>query len=238
MKADTVKQILINTIEKLGHNNYLNELDQDLHFLSSIVQKINSNTIFRKKSFSSVYEFSVYRNFLYNLIRNTKPKIVIETGVLHGLTSSWILKALHDNMQGKLISIDLPRRDWNLYFPDTDFGPGSESELELGNEEPGWIIPESLKNRWEVHYKPSHIALPDILASNIDVDLFIHDSDHSYEVMKFECELIRNKFPGASIIIDDYNLNSYWKEIRDKKSCEIFDVDDENTTVSGFLYLP
>ena len=27
-----------------------------------------------------------------------------------------------------------------------------------------------------------------------EIELFIHDSDHSYEIMKFECDLIQNNF--------------------------------------------
>ena len=52
---------------------------------------------------------------LVNHLDGIKSK-VLETGVFHGLTTMWILKALEDNKKGKLISIDIKRSDWNKYF--------------------------------------------------------------------------------------------------------------------------
>jgi len=42
------------------------------------------------------------------LTRLIKPNFFIETGVLHGLTSSFILEAIAKNERGKLLSIDYP----------------------------------------------------------------------------------------------------------------------------------
>jgi len=45
---------------------------------------------------------------IYTLIRCLKPRIVIETGVANGASSTFILSALEKNNLGKLYSIDLP----------------------------------------------------------------------------------------------------------------------------------
>jgi predicted O-methyltransferase YrrM len=43
----------------------------------------------------------------YILMRKIKPKIVVETGVSFGITSSFILQAMEENGFGTLYSIDL-----------------------------------------------------------------------------------------------------------------------------------
>ena len=45
---------------------------------------------------------------LYLLVRKYKPKVILETGVANGISTYFILKALHLNGSGKLISIDYP----------------------------------------------------------------------------------------------------------------------------------
>ena len=44
----------------------------------------------------------------YALIRELKPKLIVETGTASGSMTSFILSALSKNKTGKLISIDLP----------------------------------------------------------------------------------------------------------------------------------
>lgn len=45
---------------------------------------------------------------LYTIVRAYKPEIVVETGVAHGVTSAFMLCAMHENNKGHLYSIDLP----------------------------------------------------------------------------------------------------------------------------------
>ena len=125
---------------------------------------IKKNDVFIKRFFKNIYELNVYRNFLYYLIRIIRPAQVLETGVFHGLTTLWILQALHDNKFGHLISIDLPRREWKNFFPDRNMGAGHQGEDELpDNCNPGWLVPEKLKKRWELNIGPSEILLEKIV---------------------------------------------------------------------------
>lgn len=225
--------------DELNLKDFTCELDKDSNFLSDINLMINKNNIFKKRNFFSIYEFSVYRNFLYSLIRNKKFNLVLETGVLHGLTSAWILKALKDNDNGKLISIDLPRRDWKDFFGNKLFGPGGEAEFEIKNEEPGWAIPLNLKNYWELYLGPSSKYLNKILA-DYEIDLFIHDSDHSYDVMQFECETIQKK-KNIDLVIDDHYCNDFYINFSKKYSRSYIKVDDINDNlcqVEGCVYFP
>ena len=226
-KKEKVFNLLKELHEKLNIRNYLEDLEKDNNFITQINQKIKSNQIFQKRVFNSIYEFSVYRNFIYSLIRNQKPSVVLETGVLHGLTSAWILKALKDNKKGKLISIDLPRRDWEKFFGKKPFGPGGQAEFELQDE--------------ELNLGPSSKFLEDILKKNKEINLFIHDSDHSYEVMKYECDLVQKYLDNIDIVIDDHYCNEYYKEFSEKFNRDyhfIDDIDDNQKQVQGSLYFP
>ena len=240
-KIEKVNKVLEILIGKLNLKDYLQDLKNDKNFLLDINSQIKKNNIFKKKSFSSIFEFSVYRNFIYLLIRNKKPKYILETGVLHGLTSAWILKAIHDNGFGKLISIDLPMKDWKTYFGNKSVGPGGEADYEINNEESGWIIPEKLRKNWKLFLGPSSLHLPKVIRDYQNVDLFIHDSDHSYEVMSYECDLISKEYSAVDIIIDDFSYNKYYLDYKKKTHKDFFlinDIDDNLNEVKKSVYFP
>jgi predicted O-methyltransferase YrrM len=131
-----------------------------------------------QSNFSSVIESQVKRNplsegrgamgteaqVLYGCIRLARPEKVIETGVGAGFSTAHILKALQENNHGTLYSID--------YYPE--------------GEKCGWIIPDSLKKRWELIRGLSGEVLYSLLARLGSIDAFLHDSDHSYANMKME----------------------------------------------------
>jgi hypothetical protein len=106
--------------------------------------------------------------FLYALCVITKPSVVVETGVAYGLSSSYILSALEKNKKGKLYSLDFTFRPW-------------ESKEMIGS-----IIPGKLRNRWELIFKRSSTGLHPLLDSLETVDIFIHDSQHTFRNMLFE----------------------------------------------------
>jgi len=213
-KSKNVKKVLENSIEKFNFKfkikknlkkNFLKDLERDKFFLKELNKKIKSNSHFKKRSFKSIYELSVYRNFIYYIIRCLKPNKVVETGVLHGLTTMWILKALRDNKKGKLFSIDIKTSDWKKYFK-IKMGPGAIYDLDFPkNENPGWIIPEYLKNRWKLIYGPSHKYVNKFK----NVNLFIHDSDHSYKNVKNEVEKILKSNKDIPFIIDNFDMNRF-----------------------------
>ncbi len=100
---------------------------------------------------------------LYALCRKLKPDIFVETGVASGISSSYILCALEENKKGGLYSIDLP---WD--------------------EESGWIIPDYLRHRWHLEQGRSSEKLPPLLERLKQIDIFLHDSEHSYQNMLWE----------------------------------------------------
>ena len=82
------------------------------------------------------------QEYLYWLVRIQKPKVVVETGVYRGISSAFILAALHDNGEGKLYSIDLPNARYVGDSGIEDFSPL------FAKETTGFAVPESLKDRW------------------------------------------------------------------------------------------
>jgi Methyltransferase domain len=100
----------------------------------------------------------------YALVRALRPGIVFETGVHDGLGSALLLRALERNDSGKLIGFDVAA-------------------------DSGWLVPASLRDRYELVMGDIRETLPRTLAVG-GVDLFIHDSLHTYEHERFELETV------------------------------------------------
>ncbi len=131
---------------------------------------------------------------LYVLCRLTEPQTIVETGVERGFSAAFILSALQKNGKGKLYSIDLPNQ------------PGQE--LEKGKPT-GWIVPEDLRQRWQLILGASQVELPRLLAGLKKIDIFYHDSDHSYANMAFELsQAIAYMSPRGILVADDIQENT------------------------------
>jgi hypothetical protein len=154
------------------------------------------------RHFDSVWGLRLYRIWVYCLVRALRPEVFVETGVLHGMTSAFVLEGMRVNGRGRLISVDLPS------YADT--GPanvdGYTATLPPGRE-PGWLVPAELRSRWELHLGPSLEVLPRVLPEQIDV--FLHDSDHTVETMSGEFALAWPRLrDGGALICDDSTDNS------------------------------
>ena len=114
--------------------------------------------------------------FLYILVRSLKPEFFLETGVSAGESSTYILQAMRDNNFGKLFSID---------FESAIVEKGLTTIMPEGKTS-GWAIPENLKDRWELSLGKSEELLPKILERQKKIDVFMHDSLHTYDHMMFE----------------------------------------------------
>lgn len=134
---------------------------------------------------------TTFGKWIYCCIRTLKPEFVIETGVAHGYSSWIILNAMNKNKFGKLYSIDLPNNDTNS---DYNF-----------NDQPttGWMVPDVLKERWEMILGDAKIILPKLLQELKQIDVFFHDSDHSYGHMKYEFEISHQFIKSNGLLISD-----------------------------------
>jgi len=141
---------------------YLVEIESDRTFRRSLEEKRNS---FDRGHYFSWGIGESLGKVLYAVYRRKKPDVIVETGVASGESSSYILCALEKNDRGELYSIDLPWWD---------------------EEQSGWLIPDYLKHRWHLTLGRSSKKLTPLLKELGGIDIFLHDSDHSYENMLWE----------------------------------------------------
>jgi len=151
--------------------------------------------------------------FLYALARLTKPRLILETGVFDGFFSACFLQGLHVNAEtegvdGRLVSIDLPA--YKSITASTS--RMLRTNLPVGCE-PGWVIPEYLRTRWHVHLGDSHELLPRISSDVGTIDLFFHDSLHTYDHMMFEYQTIWPRLkPGKLLLSHDVHWNRAFRD--------------------------
>jgi predicted O-methyltransferase YrrM len=145
---------------------------------------------------------------LYRLLRDRRPTICIETGVCNGTSSAIILQALERNRHGRLYSIDFPE------FTDStgEFWHKGGAVIPQGKE-PGWLVPEHLRSRWELIIGRSQDELEPLLARLGRIDFFLHDSEHSYEWMSFEFSAVMPHLrKGGLMVSDDTDWNSAFED--------------------------
>ncbi|MCX6165091.1 MAG: class I SAM-dependent methyltransferase, partial [Ignavibacteriae bacterium] len=189
-RKNSFKKFLYNL--SLDYKDYLEiseEIINDKVFNASINKEFKETGI----DISFPIDNICWPYFLYYLIRKKKPEIVVETGVWYGISTSVILKALNENKKGFLYSIDLP-----AYFEDggyTDENPYLSEEERTSSlppsRSPGFIVSDYLKDRWKLILGDSKIHLPILLEQLGKIDIFLHDSLHSYENMTFEFNIAR-----------------------------------------------
>ncbi len=136
---------------------------------------------------------------LYALVRILKPDVVLETGVASGISSAYILSALEENKKGKLISIDLPYQEDKQRF--LNYIQAGVKTFIPKEEKPGWLIPEDLKKKWQLVLGRSSEKLPIILKELPRIDIFIHDSEHSYENMIWEFQTVWPRLRKDGLLI-------------------------------------
>tara|TARA_Y100000590_G_scaffold413793_1_gene510000 strand:+ start:434 stop:1240 length:807 start_codon:yes stop_codon:yes gene_type:complete len=125
------------------------------------------------------------RLLLYALCRIIQPSIVVETGVAYGISSSYILHALKKNGKGTLHSIDDTFRPW-------------ETSKMIGA-----AIPDELRENWKLVIGKSSDKLKEISLSLKDIDIFLHDSLHTYKNMYFEFELMWSYIKKNGFLLSD-----------------------------------
>lgn len=123
---------------------------------------------------------------LWCVARHTRPEVIIETGVAHGVTSRVVLEALRRNDYGHLWSVDLP-------FP-------FDHRL---HGETGIIVTDALRTRWSYLEGSSRQRLPGLVTDVGHVEMFIHDSLHTAENTIFEMEQAASAMRGGSVMLID-----------------------------------
>lgn len=204
-------------------NRFLKEIKLGDNFMSALEKK------FRVRKFIK-QDFMIFRKggtmffhtlTMYVLTRIIKPEIVVETGGTPGKSSAFILKAMSVNNKGTLYTVDLPPADLKKWDEIVE----SSSNISMHNilpheESSGWIVPNEFKGRHKIVIgKSSHRLFP-LLKELKQIDMFIHDSEHSYENMLWE---YRTAFPfirvGGILLSDDVGLNESFDDFCKEVNC-------------------
>ncbi|RLI96082.1 MAG: hypothetical protein DRO99_05055 [Candidatus Aenigmatarchaeota archaeon] len=164
---------------------------------------------------------------LYCLIRKLRPDDMVETGVASGYSSSIILQALSMNGNGTLHSID--------YQPDNE-----KSKVMPKVDDVGWMVPKTLRKRWDLVIGDSKKELPLLLkrlgsnhrkammhdALHPCIDMFMHDSLHTYGHMYFEYETAWKHMKKHGVLLShDIMQNSAFEDFGKSKGAKRLLID-------------
>ena len=211
--------------EKLNQKQFEKQLVLDLSFQKGEYQKyksevLNSNLIKelndKKRYFESTIKGKTYRNNAYSMgpisitaginiyavLRKIKPRILVETGVANGFSTSFILLALFHNNCGHLYSIDFPEIA-NKKYEKNIFWEGKGGAVIPPEKESGWVIPDYLRNNWELIIGKSQEKLLPLLQKLKTIDFFFHDGEHSPQNMSFEFNESYKILNSGGILLSD-----------------------------------
>ncbi len=159
----------------------------------------------------------------YLAARVSRPDVVVETGVAYGVTSAFVLSALERNEKGMLHSIDLPPlgRDVDNFV--------------------GALIPDDVRHRWRLYRGVTKRVMPKLVARLDTVDMFIHDSLHTYRNIRFELdEVSPHLSAGAVVLADDIDENPAFLEWSRKTQLSYSGVvqEERKDSLLGVALLP
>jgi predicted O-methyltransferase YrrM len=182
--------------------SFLSEPFADAQFLEHL-ERCDSE-VASASAIPAAHFFAKKVTLQYAVARALRPHTVVETGVQHGVSSAYILKALEANGSGSLHSIDV----------------GENTEMPPGREL-GWVPPSRLRSRWSLQIEDSRTALPRLMAEISPIDLFIQDSLHTYDHMMFEFEVAYPALrPGGILMADDATWNASFDDFARQQRVE------------------
>lgn len=208
-------------LELIGANRkqfdiYVAEIRSDFYFNRCVWEKLG-----RFKNYLTDYKYKWTGEIseetgvlLYAIMRYLKPTTVLETGVANGISTAYILSALKRNKQGRLFSVDFPcKQGMESYF-----NP-KEIALIPSDEDPGWVIPPEFKKRWQLILGRTSEQLVGICKRLGRIDVFYHDSEHSYQNMWWEYSTVWPFLKQKAILLShDVRLNNAFTDFCNHKN--------------------
>jgi predicted O-methyltransferase YrrM len=109
---------------------------------------------------------------------------VVETGVAQGVTTAVILRAMAENREGTLYSIDVP--------------PPHADDAYVGS-----LVPDALRSRWTLLTGLSQDELAPLLTELGTIDVFLHDAVHRYETQTEEYAQAWPRLRAGGLLMTD-----------------------------------
>ncbi len=158
--------------------------------------------------------FERWTELLYVIVRVMRPRVVVLTGVFDGAADAMMLRAMQRNAYGTLVSIDLPAVE-AISLSTSEM---KDSSLPRG-QKPGWLVPDDLRLRYDLRLGDSRELLPAALKEFLQIDIFVHDSLHTYDHQLFEYSMAWPSIRvGGLLMSDDVLWNmAFWHFIRKVK---------------------
>ena len=100
-------------------------------------------------------------------------------------------RAAPQMVKASLYFIDLPNQDLRSYNPG-EYSSGIRM-----------VVPDLLRQRWELRLGPSQELLPKLIMELVPIDIFFHDSDHSYARICFEFRAVYQAVKKNGLILSD-----------------------------------
>jgi len=217
--------------------SFVDELDRDEAIKPALEDKVAVVEFFRTKHWDSLLRLGLYRVAQYAIGRALGAGAIVETGVLHGLSTIFSLAALERNgdadghADARMISIDHPSR-----FEDGPSNQDGFTDTLPPGLEPGWAIPDALRRRWTLRLGPSSDHLPSVAQELGDIDVFIHDSEHTYDTMTYEFETVWPALrEGGVLIADNIDANTSFFDFAAAKGRQprVLPVDPDHLSPGG-----
>ena len=135
-----------------------------------------------------------------------------------GQSSAFILQAMNDNNHGSLISVDLAAVD--AIHGSTD--RMSETTLPPTCSS-GWVIPEHLRKRHQLILGDAKLILPNLFKEYPEIDIFFHDSLHTFEHQYFEYSSVwKHLIKGGFLVSDDIFWSAAFHQFSKEKKRNYF----------------
>ena len=181
-----------------GAAERLAQHDSDLR--AEIEAAVAPVDFFATKSWPHILSIAgLYRSTLYGIALAAAPRLAIETGVLHGLSTVFLLQGLKDaGHGGQLVSIDDPST-----FEEGPVNRDGYTDTLPPRLGPGWIVGGPLRELWSLRLGSSREQLPAAIGEGTPIDFFVHDSEHTYETMRFEFETAWEALSDGGVLLAD-----------------------------------
>jgi len=204
---------MIEAIRRISDNIWLPRIEADRYieqFLQKFPLGVRSSIVWDDSNFI----------FLYIFTKMLKPKVIIETGCNIGFSSTFIALAVKENNNGcRFYTMDLADR-LGLGWEDISFIKLKKQQVNferlktLPPPQALFMVPSDLREYIIFFKGSSKDILPDILRKNSEVDIFFHDSEHSYRNIIWESMTVLPYIrAGGYLLIHDVALNSAFKKL-------------------------
>ena len=206
------------TNQERGWNKFLSdfELDPSIYFEareSFAPVRLHVEKLVSGKDYWQVSPDEL--NYIFSATKLLRPGRVVETGVGPGTTSYAFLSALSD-FDGKLYSFDL-----GIRYGESDHMPV------------GFVVPQEMRSEWTLTIGDSRETLVPALRKISPIDIFFHDSDHTYDHVMFELtKADRYLKKRGLIMVDNYDWSKAPKDFANENGYDLVPIIDD----LAFLY--